>query len=218
MKNRFYFLGYYFSRVVVVTVLLWFILSFALFSFWILLLVSLFFLFRRTRIRHHDTQSFSSDIILSPVSGKVREIYKDVCLNGDDSKYSVIRLSQGFLSGYDLLLPVSSTVENVERKKGKSFLRFVKEMPLNSIEEGTRVQLANRSDKKILIEFVPCITGFSPELWINSGDKGRSLASIGFIPFGGSVLIYIPDNSDLQIHPGDIVHAGKSVIAGMKEL
>jgi hypothetical protein len=123
-------------------------------------------------------------------------------------------LPWAFLISYRLF---KSTVVLAKESTEPRRWRLEKIEPLDGFEETTIIQLSNKKNLEVILRFVPCHLGARPVIWCNSGDLAEAQSPLGYFPFGGSVLFYLPQDSNLQVVVGDKVEAGRTVIAGLKE-
>jgi hypothetical protein len=51
---------------------------------------------------------------------------------------------------------------------------------------------------------------------MKSGDRGRGAACFGHYPFGGSLIVYVPQPSDILVVENEKIEAGQTVLAVFK--
>ena len=68
------------------------------------------------------------------------------------------------------------------------------------------------------MRFIDCTYGHRPSIWLKSGDCGRGAACFGFYPFGGTLIIYLPQNSDILVFEKERVVPGQTVISAFKDV
>ena len=61
--------------------------------------------------------------------------------------------------------------------------------------------------------FFKCRLGLWPELIVMPGDKGGRRVNIGYFPFGGTVMLYLPKKYEILIKSNDEVLAGETILA-----
>jgi phosphatidylserine decarboxylase len=215
MKNRFYFFNEHFNKLIGFLILCWFFFSFGSFLLILFLTSIVLLMFSKVRVKSKDEGSFTSSIVLSPVSGKVQKIYDEVII--ENQNYKVIKMASSPLGFFDILSPFKSTVVLAKESTEPRRWRLEKIEPLDGFEETTIIQLSNKKNLEVILRFVPCHLGARPVIWCNSGDLAEAQSPLGYFPFGGSVLFYLPQDSNLQVVVGDKVEAGRTVIAGLKE-
>lgn len=155
-------------------------------------------------------------MVYAPANGRVISVRENVnhIVFGNDLRE--IQIGIPWWSEPGLYLPAKSEIKDFQSKEGKSFFRFAAE-PLpdqtNMLVAGICLSLATAQKQIIGMQFVKCLLGQWPELVVMPGDRGKERANIGFFPFGGTVLIFLPKNYDMLINKDNEVIAGETVIA-----
>lgn len=120
-----------------------------------------------------------------------------------------------------LYLPTTGEVSYLKATKGKKVPRNGENHefygPLEDVSH-TDLILTSKSGVKTTMRFVDCPNGQRPMVWLKSGDRGRGAACFGYYPFGGTVLIYLPANSDILVYESEHIVPGQTVIADIKEV
>lgn len=176
--------------------------------------------FRRKSVPYRDTLKNDGEIFLSPVFGEVKSIRQNVPFSFNDESGFEVRIA---ISGWDekgLYLPTSGEVSFLKANKG---IRISREAdatefyrPVDEIAH-TDFVLTSKNQTKTLMRFIDGQYGKRPTIWLKSGDRGRGAACFGYYPFGGSLLIYLPRNSDILVFEKERLIPGQSVIAALKE-
>jgi len=111
-------------------------------------------------------------------------------------------------------MPLSSEIKTLLVLKGQSFFRTQIAEEVIGTKEGKGVTLAldNRGES-IGLTFFKCKLGLWPELMVMPGDRGGRRVNIGFFPFGGTVMLYLPKKYEILMKINDEVIAGESIIA-----
>lgn len=191
-------------------------------AFLIFILSSLIlFIFRRKNIPFRETQKLDGEIYLSPVFGKVQSIRKNVTLFDGTHYGCEIRLMVSFLDSKGLYLPTDAEANYLKANKGIQISRLSESQAFyRPIEEvaHTDLVLSLKKGTQSLLRFVDCEYGTRPVIWLKSGDIGRGAACFGYYPFGGSLLIYLPVNSDILVYENERVIPGQTVLAVLKEV
>jgi hypothetical protein len=220
--KRFFFLPSY---------IVYFIIFAILFAFWklsavkilLVLLISLAIAaaFRRPKIPFQETARADGEILLSPVYGTIKTIRQDVPILNDTEVGHEIRIAISFWDPKGLYLPTSGEVTYLKANKGKKVSREAEEHafygPLEDVSH-TNFTLTSRSQNKSSMRFVDSPYGRRPAIWLKSGDRGRGAACFGYYPLGGTLLIYLPKNSDILVFESEQVIPGQTVIASIKDL
>lgn len=187
----------------------------------VLLLASLvLFIFRRTSVPYRETNKIDGEIYLSPLHGRVESVRFSVSSLDYQSPCHEVRVSLSFWDEKGLYLPTSGEVSYLKAIKGKKLHRnSPTETFYGSVEEisHTDLVLTSKNKTSTMMRFIDCTTGKRPTIWLKSGDKGRAGACFGYYPFGGTLLIYLPANSDVLVYEKEIVIPGQTVIAAIKD-
>lgn len=188
----------------------------------VLLICSLIlFLFRRSMVPYRDTIKNDGEIYLSPIHGRVESIRHSVAIIDYPVTCHEIRISINFWDEKGLYLPTAGEATYLKASKGKKVQRqsqtHVFYGPVEELAH-TDLTLTSKNQTETLIRFIDCTTGKRPTIWLKSGDRGRGGACFGYYPFGGTLLIYVPDNSDILVFEKERVVPGQTVIAALKDL
>lgn len=186
-----------------------------------ILLVSSLILFiaRRSQIPYRDTLKNDGEIYLSPTFGIVQSIRQNVTMIDYPYPCHEIRVAISFWDQKGLYLPTSGEVSYLKASRGR---RLHRDSPTEAfygpIEDVSHTDLVLTSKNKVqtLMRFIDCSTGKRPTIWLKSGDRGRGAACFGYYPFGGTLLIYVPETSDVLVYENERVVPGQTVIAALK--
>lgn len=190
------------------------------FSWWTLFFLMAFvygglcFLFRRQHREELLLQKEVREIIVSPVNGKVQEIGAPTDHPFFGKSVRSIRILVAPWNEYGVLLPAASEVHDFHFRPSKGPLRWLRpDDRYISGALGVSVTLRTRTNDLIGIQFLRCFLGRWPKLAIVPGDRGRIQSRIGTLPFGGTVLLYIPENYEILVESGEDLVAGSSFVA-----
>lgn len=184
---------------------------------WCLGLVFYFYTLRKNRINYKEVINIQPDVILSPVDGTVKEILPNINDEFHNVVGTKIRFAISWLDPVGLYLPMACQVRNTESYDGKYFIRNRDELKFTHGFQRNNITLKNKANKKTYLELVKCPFGRKAKTWVEAGDKGKLGSCIGFIPLGGTVVMTVPEESEIFCRVGDKVRAGETVISGMKE-
>ena len=193
----------------------WMNFSIPLSLFITLVCVLICFMARRSFIPYRDTSKANGEIYLSPVHGIVEKIRQ----TSDGS--NEVRISINFWDEKGLYLPTSGEVTYLKAYPGEKIARNAgSEAFYRPSEElsHTDLTLTSRNDTKTLMRFIDTSLGRRPTIWLKSGDRGRGAACFGFYPLGGTLIIYLPKNSDILVFEKETIVPGLTVIAALKDL
>lgn len=178
----------------------------------------LLFLFRQNRLTYKDDVAFKNDVLYSPVSGVLKSVRANVEHPFFGKNLSEVRIIVRPWQEYGVYLPFTSEVVELKAQRGKKFLRFQEGSIDFSTEEkdiGLDLMLTGVNGSTIGMKFVPCWFGGWPEIALLPGDRGKRRTNIGYFPFGGSLILYLPAEIHLLLETGDELIAGVSVFAGL---
>ncbi len=175
---------------------------------------------RRNAVPYRDTLKNDGEIYLSPVNGEVKSIRRNVQLPHLPGEGQEIRISVSGWSEKGLYLPTAGEVTHLRATKGVKISREAEPVAFyRSMDDvaHTDFVLTSKNKTQTLMRFVDCKYGTRPTIWLKSGDRGRGAACFGYYPFGGTLLIYLPNNSDILIFEKEFVVPGQTVIAALKD-
>jgi len=146
--------------------------------------------------------------ILSPVEGRIILIDEvdDPWLNqqGINRQAKRIRIKMSSLNVYSLRSPVEGKVMEQWSEKCKE-------------ENGQRkfafwIRTDEGDDIVTVFRLSPCAAACF-RIYIQSGERLGQGQRCGYLYFGGTVDIYIPENSKLEAEPGQTITSGEDVLA-----
>lgn len=177
-------------------------------------------LFRRSKVPYIDTFKIDGEMYLSPVYGLVEDIRQNITIPGSKEFGHEIRVSISIFEEKGLYLPSNAEVAYLKAFEGRKIPRNAdsKEFFVSADElSHTDFVLNSRNQNQTLIRFIDCKYGKRPYIWLKSGDRGRGAACFGYYPFGGTLLIYLPQNSDILVFVNERIVPGQTVIAAIKD-
>lgn len=205
MKNSFLGRDFFRKSVFVIIVLLFISPKLSLIVF--ILLAGIFYLFRSPSYVKMDRGQLNQNMIFSPVSG----VYlgeKEI----KGKRQILIRIP--FFSVYSILMPFGGEVVNYEaygkEKKYKSGLRL----------SGHKIQVVLRAKKTsnmIKLKFKSATKFRAARLWCRSGDRSNIGATLGYLPFGGKIVIELPMKAKVLVKENEYIHACDSIIASVED-
>lgn len=198
---------------------------FWLFSFYKTLAVLVFiycFLYivlRRNRNDFRDDHGVTTrGVIFSPANGKVVHVEPSVSHGMYGEQLVEVQIMIPWWKEMGIFLPLSSEVKNIMVLKGQSFFRFHKAEEVIGTKEGKGVGLSLDNRGEIVgLTFFKCKFGLWPELMVMPGDRGGRRVNIGYFPFGGTVMLYLPKKYEILININDDVSAGETILAVIPE-
>ena len=175
--------------------------------FLILFVIVIFSLFRRKDINLFELRSIGRNIILAPFSGVLSEFKQT------EADCSELIFKMGLFDGFGLYFPTIAEVENVqESKESITLMGF-----LNCFYYKTEITFINKLNETFTLEIQSRIFFPRPHVFLQVGDKGTLGALLGYIPFGGKVVLNLKGVDGLQVQPKSRVASCQTVIASLKE-
>lgn len=175
---------------------------------------------RRSAVPYRDTLRNDGEIYLSPVYGEVKSIRRNVDLPHVAGEGQEVRISISGWTEKGLYLPTAGEVSFLRATKGIKIGRDAEAVafyrPMEDVAH-TDFILMSKNKTQNLLRFIDCKYGKRPTIWLKSGDRGRGAACFGYYPFGGTLLIYLPNNSDILVFEKESVVPGQTVIAALKD-
>ncbi len=189
-------------------------------AMWLVLLLGggWLWLNRRRDIPWRDTLRNDGEMFLSPVDGEVVKIGTWTDPEAGFT-YSEVRLRMNYTNNWGLHLPSSCEMEFLKNYPGLRSNR--KDLANITTDESgplekTDMVLRSKNGVASRLRFLQCEIGRSPKIWMKSGDRGRGAACFGYYPFGGSLIVYVPQPSDILVVENEKISAGQTVLAVFK--
>jgi uncharacterized membrane protein len=195
-----------------------------IFGFYKILLVlvniylALYVILRKNRNDFRDEPVSTRGVIFSPANGKVVHIEHNVSHGFFGEQLIEIQIMIPIWKEMGIFLPLSCEIKNLLILKGQSFFRHKKAVEVIGSKEGKGVSLAldNRGES-LGLSFFKCKLGLWPELMVMPGDRGGRRVNIGYFPFGGTVMLYLPKKYEILVKTNDEVTAGETIFAVVQD-
>ncbi len=178
--------------------------------YWWSFLILIFFgylVFGVFRKKVNKKVDLTSNRFMAPVYGQVVNIF----FKPELSRIG-IKLVLPSKQEYGLYLPMQGEIINIERHKSQRGWRFTKNFK-NILKKGTVFSMKSGNNVTWEFQLIPCWFGLKPILYVLNGDSGKSGANLGFFPFGGSVVVYLPNECKVMVKAGDLVRPHETVLA-----
>ena len=188
-----------------------FLLGLIIFSY-----VALLYFFRRYDIRFLDGQTSNENAVYSPANGYITSVKKKVDHAFFGKNLNEIRIVIPWWQEFGVCLPFSSEVIDLKINQGKSLYRFSKYGLLSQevqIVPSLMILLNSSQGNSLGMQLIKCPLGMWPKTKIFPGDRGKSGSLIGYFPFGGTVLLYLPSNYEILVNGGTRASSGLTVLA-----
>ncbi len=166
-------------------------------------LVAFLIVFRNPE-RSAQAGDFSN--ILSSTDGVVLGI-EDTFINND--KMKKVTVLNGLWNVSMLRAPFSGTVEGCRIRHGVSL--GLENPVAETLNEKAVLSFRSQQGNTVYLEHTSAQNCFSIALGVEDGEKIKEGSRYGFFAKGRTIL-YLPSNVHLDIHPGNNVRAGESVI------
>lgn len=184
----------------------------------IIIYIFLYVILRRSRNDFRDDHVFTKGIIFSPCNGRIVHIEHNVSHGIYGEQLVEIQIMIPWWKEMGIFLPLSSEIKNLLVLKGQSFFRYYKVDEMIGSKEGKGVSLSldNRGET-IGLTFFKCKIGLWPEIMVMPGDRGGRRVNIGYFPFGGTLMLYLPKKYEILIKTNDELIAGETIVAVIPE-
>jgi hypothetical protein len=163
--------------------------------------------------------AFKKGVIFSAVNGTVIQVRKNILLNPEQAGLTEIKIIINPWNETGIYLPISSEVQDFFLSGEKGYFRYGQKnndkIYHNDLDK-LSLTLRSIDSDLIRMDFIRCIMGSLPEIFVMPGDRGKQQANIGHFPLGGTLLLYLPDKYEILIHNKDKIIAGETLIAGVK--
>ncbi|AUN96755.1 hypothetical protein DOM21_17995 [Bacteriovorax stolpii] len=199
---------------IVLFVMLWLFSFYKILAVLLLAYIVLYVSLRRSRNDFRDDPVVTKGVIFSPSNGKIVHIEHNVSHGMYGDQLIEIQIMIPWWKEMGINLPLSSEVKMLHVLKGQSFLRTHIASEVIGTKEGKGVSLAldNRGET-VGLTFFKCKLGLWPELMVMPGDRGGRRVNIGYFPFGGTVMLYLPKKYEILVKTNDEITCGETIIA-----
>lgn len=196
----------FFSLILISAPLYWFIVGGVATWLW---------LHWRRDVPTRDTHREGSEMWLAPIDGEVVRIGEE-----EDPETGIkrvqIRLVIRPWNGWGLHLPAPMEMAFLKQYTGQSFPNGeLPAIPADQLEQTARTDLRLKTHfgTELRLTLIDSEIGRSPRLWMKSGDRGRGAACFGYYPFGGSLIVSVPQPCDILVVEHEKIRAGETVLA-----
>jgi phosphatidylserine decarboxylase len=192
----------------------WFFSLYKILTVVMIIYIVLYVVLRKSRNDFRDDPITTRGVIFSPANGRIINIEPNVSHGMFGEQLVEIQIMVPWWREMGIVLPLSSEIKNLLLLKGQSFFRYKKAAEILGSKEGKGVglELSNRGES-IGLTFLKCKLGLWPELLVMPGDRGGRRVNIGFFPFGGTVMLYLPKKYEILVRENDEVNAGETIFA-----
>ncbi len=177
-----------------------------------------YFTLRRDQNHFRDDPTITKGVVYAPGNGVVVHIEEKVNHSFYGEDVIEIQIKIPWWKEMGVFLPVSSEVADFRVFKGKSFFRLGVYAEKAGIANYTGIgMILDTKESLIGMSVIKCPLGLWPEIGIMPGDRGSRRANVGFLPFGGTLLLYLPKKYEILVKKNDVIQAGESILAVLPE-
>jgi phosphatidylserine decarboxylase len=148
--------------------------------------------------------------LVSPADGKVLLVEKTDANEFTAGKAYKISIFMNIFNVHVNRIPVSGKVDDVIYMPGKFYSADSAKGALQN--EYCATVLTTSSDKTIAFVQVAGLIARRIVCWLEPGDQADKGKRYGLIRFGSRVDLYLPEETDIKVQPGQKVRAGESVL------
>lgn len=179
----------------------------------------LFYLFRTSIHKSEKISGATGRLVYAPVNGKIIGVANDVTHPNLVGNVKEIRIMIPWNMEYGVYFPQKVEITDVKNLKGRSLNRHSRRkwrINLANKYAGVFVKMKNRNDEEIAFQVIPPRWGFIPKFWLIPGDRASDRVLGGYLPFGGTLLLYLPQSYEILINRGVFCEARETLLAGEK--
>jgi len=210
--SRFYISVEFFSFLMLTSFVLMFFTSFKAYTLWLLLLSFFLFLCRRKKISFKDYRRGPGNVILASINGQVRRVYYGIDFE-PFGKANCIEVTVPYMYEWGVYMPFGGDVLDVTSKSSKRYFRYSDNFNWHESYTYLRLLLCSKDNRSVALDILPCYTGLKPRFWVGPGDRGQLASCLGYLPLGGSVLLYLDTSCNILVAENQILQAGQTPVA-----
>jgi phosphatidylserine decarboxylase len=177
--------------------------------------LAVYFILRKHKNNFRDDPMVTKGVVFSPCNGKIIHVEKNISHVSFGDNLIEVQIMIPWWKEMGIFMPITSEVKTITVHKGRSFFRFFKAAELvgTSIGKGLSIALFSFQGEKFGMTLYKCRLGLWPDIILMPGDKGSRRVNIGYLPFGGTLLLYLPENYEILVKENNQVVAGESILA-----
>lgn len=165
-------------------------------------LIILLYLFRKDRVSSSKLRGVDRSILLAPVSGVVLS-------QTGDSANSNITFKIPFWKYYGINAPVAGAV--LSYLESSESYKIAGIIPVTATKK--QILFDSKELGRIKLTVLDRYFLFPGKLWARSGDIVSMGAVVGYLPFGGKVVIEFSNKLNILVKLGDDVSSSRALIA-----
>jgi hypothetical protein len=185
----------------------------------VVLFCILYFVLRKSTNHFRDDPVSTKGVIFAPVNGKILNFEYNVAHGSYGEGMTEIQILVPWWKEMGIFLPLSSEIKTLLVLRGQSFFRFKRVEEVLGSKEGKGLSLSlDNKGETVGMTFFKCKLGLWPEIMVMPGDKGGRRVNIGFFPFGGTVMLYLPKKYEILVKQNDELTACETILAVVPEI
>lgn len=149
-------------------------------------------------------------VVVSPADGKIMDVSKVEEPRFIKGEAIRIRI---FLSLFDVhinRMPLAGEITWIHQVSGRFLPAYKEEASANNQRNYIGIE---SNEGRVMVVQITGLIARRLVCWVSSGQILGRGERLGLIRFGSCTELYLPCHADVQVHPGDKVRGGKSVIA-----
>jgi phosphatidylserine decarboxylase len=179
----------------------WLVILFALITFFIV------WFFRNPERSFREEEK----LVVSPADGKVIKV-EDIQLNSTIAgKFKKISIFMNVFNVHVNRAPYTGKIETINYHEGKFFSANLDKA--SSDNERNEIRILTEDGRSIWAVQIAGLIARRIVCWIKEGSSVKKGERFGLIRFGSRVDVYLPEDSQVVVKPGDKVNAGESRLA-----
>jgi phosphatidylserine decarboxylase len=153
-------------------------------------------------------------LVVAPADGRVIDVERGVRIAEVTGAVSCVSIFMSPLNVHVNRAPVSGTVEAVRYQPGKFHAAFSpKASPDN---ERNSILIADGQDRRVLMVQIAGALARRIVCYVQPRARVERGGRCGIILFGSRVDLYVPDEVDIRVRPGERMRAGETVIGAYR--
>lgn len=198
--------------------LIWFFAGLKYFIFFGVLYLIIYFILRRDHNYFRDDPTLTKGVVFSPCNATVINIAERVNHPFFGEEMIELQLRIPWWKEMGLFLPISTEIKDLRIFRGKSFFRLGNYAEKAGIANYSGLGIIFDNKEHLLgLSLLRCPLGLWPEVTVMPGDRGSRRVNFGFLPFGGTVLLYLPKKYEILIKKNDTAQAKETILAVLPE-
>lgn len=198
--------------------LIWMFTSLKYFFVFGLIYLGVYIVLRRDNNHFRDDPTITKGVLFSPCNGTIINIVDKVNHPFFGDELIEIQICIPWWKEMGVFLPVSSEIKDLRIFKGKSFFRYGNYALSAGMANNSGLGIVFDTKEHLVgLSLVRCPFGLWPEVTVMPGDRGSRRVNFGFLPFGGTLLLYLPKKYEILVKNNELVQAKETILAVLPE-